>query len=351
MSTGPFLRCPARLPAFALICLLPVIEAAAAETRDANRPAEQPQALSLSLDTFVRSVLINHPELEVAEPSAQRPAAEGSRTSRLGPLPEIVVWSAPTAGGDVTKLRERVNSVLYQAIEAYWEQVRRLEEVKLRERALTEAQATARNAQGQSDEQAGDVPVRTAETALAEARIALHRTQLDADAGADRLKLLMNDEALPVETETKLVLTEDASEPPRSDDLDLDGGIHTALRNRLAGREDRRDRAARRRYEAIVFELKAALRQAADARVMLLLAKDRQTAAQKALEAADRIEETRKPTGTAHLLARLGSHEAFADAERQLATAKVDYQIALAAWYRATGELNDNWRIGVEVRP
>ena len=335
-----------RVAGFAgVVWLCAVGSAAAAAERDANTAGREPPAVSLNLDTFIRSVLINHPELEVAAPDAD---LDNKAKPRLGT--QLVVW-APTGGEAAeTKLRQRVNHVLFQAIEAYWEQVRRLEDVKLRERALAEAVATARGVKTASGADASELPLRTAETYHAEMRIALHRSRQEAEFGEDHLKRMMNDEALRVDSETEIDLLDEAPEPAPSEDMDVDEGIREAIRNRLGGKEDRRDRAARRKIEAAAFEVKTARRHARDARTMFLLAKDRRAAAEKALKAADRDEETREATTPGHVLARLRAAAALTDADRQLQTARVDYQIALAAWHRATGELHEEWHIGVEAR-
>jgi len=319
--------------------------AAPAAERDANASGREPPAVSLRLDTFVRIVLINHPELEVAAPDA-----DPDRKARPTLGTQLVVW-APTGGEAAeAKLRRRVDTVLFQATEAYWEQVLRLEDVQLRERALAEAAATARGVNRGAGKDTSALPLRTAQTYLTEMRIALHRSRQEAELGEDRLKLMMNDEALRVESETEIDLLDEAPEPPPPGDLDLDDGIHEAIRDRLGGQENRQDRAGRRKTETVAFEVKAARRRAGDARAMFLLATERRDAAEKALQAADRDEETREPTTPGHVLARIRAADALTDADRQLAAARVDYQIALAAWRRARGDLHEEWHVGVEVR-
>ena len=57
---------------------------------------------------------------------------------------------------------------------------------------------------------------------------------------------------------------------------------------------------------------------------------------------------TRRRSTVDSLLLRIRAEAALADAERQLLSARTDYQIAQAAWQRATGELLDEWNITLQ---
>ena len=61
---------------------------------------------------------------------------------------------------------------------------------------------------------AADVLARTAETYLAETRIALALARRKAGEGQDRLKLLLNDESVSVWSDTRLVLLTEPVDPP-----------------------------------------------------------------------------------------------------------------------------------------
>ncbi|MGB2822854.1 MAG: hypothetical protein WBF17_17865 [Phycisphaerae bacterium] len=327
-----------------VVCISSAVRVAAqASRREVAGPG--PQAVSLTLDELIRTVLSNHPDLEAASSATTR--GTDARPSRGALL--AVGYSAAGAGATEAGLRELVNSVLFEAIRAYWGQVRSIEEVEIRERAVSAAEAIARGARGGANAEETELLAATAQTFLAETRISLHQAQQQAAAGEDRLKLLMNDEMLSVVTDTRLVLLTEAQEPPPMDDLDVEEGIDTAVFNGLASEEDRRDKAARRRYETLALELKTARRQSLAARTMFLLARSHQTAAQKALDAADEMRPDRQTSAAAVLLARIRAEQALCDAERQLIAACVDYHIALAAWDRATGELHETWNIRIEA--
>jgi len=317
----------------------------AAEPSRREGPRAEVQAVALSLEEFLRAVLSNHRDLEV--PSRTSRPGTGAEPRGRGLL--AVRASGPAAGATEAGLRELVNRVLFQAIRAYWNQVRDLEDVEIRERAVAAAEDVARRIRGDADREAAELLYATARTVLAEARIDLHRARQRAAAGEDALKLLMNDEMLSVVSETRLVLLTRVQEPPPMDDLDVEGGIDTAIRNDRVMWEDRRDKLARSRYETLAAELKTARRGALAARAMFLLARSRRTAAEKALDAADEMQRRRVPVTAGGLLARIRAEQSLCDAERQVLTACVDYEIALAAWDRATGDLADRWNIRIEA--
>ena len=326
-----------------VVCISSAVRVAAQASRQAEA-GPKPQAVALTLDEFLRTVLSNHPDLEAASSAASR--GTSTRPARQALL--AVGYSGTGAGAADPGLRELVNRVLFEAIRAYWGQVRAIEEVKIRQRAVSAAEETAGRIRGQAAPETADLLHATAETVLIEARIALYQAQQQAAAGEDRLKLLMNDEMLSIVSETNLLLLTEAQEPPPVGNLDVEEGIDTAVFNGLASEEDRRDKAARKRYETLALELKAIRRQALGARRMFSLARSRQTAAQKALAAADEMRRDRETSAGAVLLARIRAEGALSDAERQLIAACVDYEIALAAWDRATGELHERWNIRLE---
>ncbi len=327
-----------------VVCISSAVRVAAQASRQAAAGPE-PQAVALTLDEFLRTVLSNHPDLEAASSATTR--GTNARPPRRALV--AVGYSGTGTGATEAGLRELVNSLLFEAIRAYWNQVRNLEEVEIRERAVSATEAMARGARRGADAGEAELLAATAQTFLAETRIALHQARQRAAAGEDRLKLLMNDEMLSVASDTRLVLLTEAQEPPPMDDLDVEEGIDTAVFNGLASEADRRDKAARRRYEALAAGLKATRRQALAARTMFLLAGRRQMAAQKALDAADEMRRDRQTSPGAVLLATIRAEQALCDAERQLIAACVDYEIALAAWDRATGELHERWNIRLEA--
>jgi hypothetical protein len=308
---------------------------------------------------------------------------------------------AGAASAGEARLRETVETVVFQAVEAYWDQVRRQGDVRICRTAVARAADTTLRYQGNPDANAnailatgtaagaatggaGDVPARTAETYLAETRIALAKARRLAGEGQDRLKLLLNDEAVSIWSDTRLVLLTEPADPPAGQNLDLRTGIDTASYVRLDPADDRHDKSARRKYETVAAEVKRAYRQSIAARALFTLARDRAAAAQKALDADDAANGVtsggtgaagtagtgagaapaagsaadagasrvaagprRRSVGDA-LLLRLRAEAALADAERQLLSARTDYQTAQSAWQRATGELLDEWNITLQ---
>ena len=305
----------------------------------------EPAVVALRIEEVIQSVLTNHPDLEAGPPStAQAPRAHRGGAGRL-----VVRPSSPSGRATQQWLEDLVDHLLFQAIESYWGQVRRIGEVEIRRQAVAEAEAMAAGSRGRADPETARLLAQTAQTFLAEARIALHQAVQQRDAGEDELKLLMNDETLSVSSETRLELLTEAPEPLLIDDPDLLWGIETAVHERLGAREDRRDKSARREYEMLAMEVKSAYRRAKSARAMFLLARERLTAAQKALAAAARLGEAGDAATAGLLLAEMRAQQALTGARGQELTARVDYEIALAAWDRALGRLAETWRIGLDA--
>lgn len=315
-----------------------------AETREA-------EVVTLTLEQFVHSVLANHPDLEVASRASARDAnarPANARPTRGAPL----VVRPPRGASDATEaeLRDRVNRVLLQAIQAYWNQVRDLGAVEIRKKAVAAAETLARRAGGSGESDATDLLLRsTAETFLAETRIALHRATQRAADGEDALKLLMNDETLSVSSDTRLLLLTEPVEPPAATYPDETIGLDLALRNRLGTTEIPRDKAERKRVESLALEVRGARRRIESARTMFLLARDRVRAAEKALEAADETEKAQQREAAGGLLIRIRAQAALADAQLQLLAARVDHEIALADWDRATGQLHERWSLRIQA--
>lgn len=303
------------------------------------------QAVTLSLDQFVQTVLRNRPDLEVADG-----AAEAGGGDRAGPAPLLVV--RPSAhGGPSSKagLGDLIDRLLFEAIEAYWDQVRLLGELKLCEQAAARADAIDRRLAARSGLEEGQLSATTAETFSDSRQIPLHYARQRAAAGEDRLKLLMNDETLSVTSEAPLILMTEPPDPPALDDRNLLDGVRTAERNRLAVTLDWRDKVARRKLETQASEVKSAYRRAAAARTVFRLSQKYVLAAQRAMDAAEDAERAATRTAPEVLLARIRAEEALTEAQRELLAARGDYQIALAAWYRATGELHEQWNVQIEA--
>jgi hypothetical protein len=386
-------------------------------------PAAQSQTVEISLEDFVARALTNHPDLDFASASsapatAPRPAAARTMQPADHPVSGRPALAAPlvvrqakgsataqpagAAGTDEARLREMVEAVVWQAVEAYWDQVRRQGDVQICKTAVARAVETTRRFQGNPDANANgilaantppaagtgtgaDVPARTVETYLAETRIALAKARRLAGEGQDRLKLILNDEAVSIWSDTRLVLLTEPADPPAGSSLDLGVGIGTAAYVRLDPADDRRDKSARRKYETVALEVKRAYRQSAAARALFALARDRAAAAQKTLDADEAASGgvaagaaassaagagaatggpaapaaaagtsssatgARRRSAGDTLLLRLRAEAALADADRQLLSARTDYQTAQAAWQRATGELLDEWNITLQA--
>jgi hypothetical protein len=391
-------------------------------------PAAQAQTVEITLEDFVARVLANHPDLDFASPTTAPAAAPrpspvktaqtidhpvSGRPALPAPLMVRQPKTAAAAAASEARLRETVETVVYQAVEAYWDQVRRQGTVKICKAAVARAAETTRRFQGNPDvgasaaqpadtsagtgtvTTAADVSARTAETWLLETRIALAQARRHAGEGQDRLKLLLNDDSISVESDTRLVLVTEPVDPPTGSSMDLEVGMDTAAYVRLDPTEDRRDKAARRKYETVAMEVKRAYRQSAVARTLFALACDRAAAAQKTLDADDAASglaasprpagangagaaangtgaavnpaasggaaanaaagspgaapgTRRRSVGDA-LLLRLRAEASLAEAERQILSARTDYQTAQTAWQRTTGELLDEWNISLQT--
>lgn len=336
-----------------LVCSALALVAGAGEPAAEDHPPEV-QSVSFTLEQFVQAVLQNHLDLELPTLGAD---ARRTTTRRTGG--GIVVRPAERLGRlDEFNFRETVNRVLFGAIEAYWRQVLRVGKAEILERAAARAEQDARLARVRAGAAGGPLPAAMAETFLQERRFALHRARQDMLTGEDRLKLALNDEMIRVDSDTRLLLRTEAPERFGGEDFDVTDGVRTAEEYRLAPDvarvaqvEARTDKVTRRRVEEMALEVKSAWRQVTDARTRLGLSRKYVAAAEDALEAADeKAEEAGGRITAEFLLVKHRADEALTRAETELLAAEVEYQIALAAWYRATGELHEKWNVELSLR-